>query len=332
MEKIAYLVLAHRDPEQLQRLVCKLDDPRFDFFIHIDKKKDITPFTAITEKVKNSKVTFIIDRVSCYYFDYSLVQAELNLLKATVGGIKYKYCVLISGQDYPLKSNDYIYNILINNYPTCFIDSYSVAEAPKHGINWVEKIGYKYYSQRLRRVFQDLVGNKYYYGRIGFIFRGICRIYDMMMTCVSKSPRQWLSGSEFTYSAGSQFWMLPDKAVYHVLMKADNSPLLRKTFNHSSAVEESYFQTSLSSFKEAIIPDSYAQAESKLAHMDNSALRMIKWHDGDIDADGHPFIWKSKDFELLKNCKALFGRKFEISEDSEILDKLDELISSNHDN
>lgn len=41
--KIAYMIMAHRDPEQLRNLVEALDY-KADFYIHIDKKSDIVKF------------------------------------------------------------------------------------------------------------------------------------------------------------------------------------------------------------------------------------------------------------------------------------------------
>ena len=45
-EKICYLILAYNDPENLYRLVNRLND-RSDFYIHIDKKSDIKEFTDL---------------------------------------------------------------------------------------------------------------------------------------------------------------------------------------------------------------------------------------------------------------------------------------------
>ena len=41
--KIAYMIMAHRDPEQLRNLVEALDY-KADFYIHNDKKSDIVKF------------------------------------------------------------------------------------------------------------------------------------------------------------------------------------------------------------------------------------------------------------------------------------------------
>ena len=41
-----YLILAHRNPEQLCRMIKALDDGNSKFFIHLDAKTPIEPFTS----------------------------------------------------------------------------------------------------------------------------------------------------------------------------------------------------------------------------------------------------------------------------------------------
>jgi hypothetical protein len=50
--KIAHLVLAHKNPQQLERMLEALDHPQCDFFIHLDKKADISQFIYLGKKGK----------------------------------------------------------------------------------------------------------------------------------------------------------------------------------------------------------------------------------------------------------------------------------------
>lgn len=61
--KIAYIIGAHSDPNNLRRLVLSLG--RQDFYIHVDLKSDIEPFQKGLENVKN--VHFIKNRVKVYW-------------------------------------------------------------------------------------------------------------------------------------------------------------------------------------------------------------------------------------------------------------------------
>ena len=143
MKKIAILILVHKSPEQLLHLLKRLDDNRFDFYIHVDAKSDIKQFKGIKNQVRSSKVIFVNNRIKTYFNDFSLVQATVNTIKEAMNE-EYQYYMLLTGQDYPIKSNDYIYEKLSNDYPISYIDMYGVEESFSKGVSWVEHIGYSY--------------------------------------------------------------------------------------------------------------------------------------------------------------------------------------------
>ena len=57
--RVAHLIMAHKNPSQLARLIKKLEHPEADFFIHIDKKVDITAFLELGD---NNHIKFINKR------------------------------------------------------------------------------------------------------------------------------------------------------------------------------------------------------------------------------------------------------------------------------
>jgi hypothetical protein len=102
---IAHLILAHKNPHQLLRLIEALQHPAFHFYIHIDKKKDATPFKSLINK---SNVFFIENRTKIYWGDWGTIQATINGFEVIIPK-KYDYINVISAQDFPIKSADYIY-------------------------------------------------------------------------------------------------------------------------------------------------------------------------------------------------------------------------------
>ncbi len=52
---------------------------------------------------------------------FSIVQAEINLVKRALQNEKYLKYVLLSGADYPIKDNEYIYNYFKKNSSVEFI-------------------------------------------------------------------------------------------------------------------------------------------------------------------------------------------------------------------
>lgn len=114
MNKIAYLILSHKDPNNLDKLIKSLDYYA-DFYVHIDKKSNIKDFLKIKEKYKN--IFFIKERVDVSWGDISMVDAMLNLIQSAIDNLKaYQHLVFISGEDYAVKSAKYIFNYF-NSFP-----------------------------------------------------------------------------------------------------------------------------------------------------------------------------------------------------------------------
>jgi hypothetical protein len=139
--RIAHLILTHKNPAQLERLLKALDHPSFDFYIHIDKKADAQPFAYLY----NEKNIFpVLKRTKIYWAAYGTIQATINGFEEILPK-GYDYINVISGQDFPIKSADYIYNYIKERKGREFITCESIEAgwseaAPRvnkyHLINW----------------------------------------------------------------------------------------------------------------------------------------------------------------------------------------------------
>ena len=107
-----YLVLAHKNPDQLYRMITALNDNVSHFFIHIDAKSPIAPFK---EHLQGLPVYFIDKRECCFWGDFSIVRATINLMEAAAKENKKGYFILMSGQDYPIASQKEI-NTFLEQY------------------------------------------------------------------------------------------------------------------------------------------------------------------------------------------------------------------------
>lgn len=117
--QINYIILTHKSPTQLERLISRLDDEEATFFIHIDLKANIKKFKYLEKE----NVIFLEDRVDVIWGDFSIVQATLNAMKSVVQHRNQGYTILLSGQDYPIKSKKEIKEYLSKNQDFDFIDS-----------------------------------------------------------------------------------------------------------------------------------------------------------------------------------------------------------------
>ena len=110
--KIAYLVFAYKNPQLLKRVIGTLSHEDCAFFIHIDKKSDITEFLEI----RGENIVFSERRISVFWAEFSGVEAILLLLRQAMESARsYDYFILLSGSDYPLRSAAYIHRFLEAN-------------------------------------------------------------------------------------------------------------------------------------------------------------------------------------------------------------------------
>jgi len=105
--RIAHIIMVHKSPDQLLRLINRLQHPNFDFYIHLDQKVDIEDFEGLRGL---QQVYFVQNRVKCNWGGWSFTRAILGSMKEVLEtNIKYDFLNLISGQDYPIYTSDEIY-------------------------------------------------------------------------------------------------------------------------------------------------------------------------------------------------------------------------------
>ena len=98
MERIVYLISAYTDKEQLLRTIDALDTGDCLFFIHLDRK-------AKMELPERDRVTVLGKRYFIQWGGWNQVLYQKLLLEAFLACPEpYSRAVLISGQDYPLRS------------------------------------------------------------------------------------------------------------------------------------------------------------------------------------------------------------------------------------
>ncbi len=137
---IAHLILTHKNPDQVERLIKALDHPQASFYVHVDAKADITPF----QKLVSDKVKLVNNRASVHWAAWGTIQATLNGF-AEILDSKVDYINVISGQDFPLQSPQKLHQFLGEHkgseYITCerLADQWTEAQRrvkKYHFVNW----------------------------------------------------------------------------------------------------------------------------------------------------------------------------------------------------
>ena len=116
--RIAYLFFAYKNPKLIQKTIDHLSSPDSAFFIHIDKKVDISLF----ESIQRENVFFTDRRELVHWGEFSGVRAILILIRQALADMRnYDYFVLLSGSEYPIRSGGYIRRFLETHRGTEFV-------------------------------------------------------------------------------------------------------------------------------------------------------------------------------------------------------------------
>lgn len=127
--RIAYIISAYIDATQLKRLVKALYLPAqqgvSDFYIHIDLKKEITPFVQELHGVDN--VYWCKNRYWINWGGFNQVKSQYEMLRMIFEETRKEYdrVVCLSATDYPLWSNNKIIDAFSSK--TEYIGGYNLA-------------------------------------------------------------------------------------------------------------------------------------------------------------------------------------------------------------
>jgi Core-2/I-Branching enzyme len=220
---VAYLVLAHRHPELLSRLIHQLQSPAADMFVHIDAQADIAPFLRAT----GSDAHFTARRIPVYWGDYSLIRAALVLMEeALAAPRRYDYLVLISGADYPLRSATEIENFFRENKGCEFIDSVAMP------------------STAAAKPLSRLTIYRGRPGPLGWCIGKSRRLLGALGLMPNARDYKKYFG-ELVPHAGNQWWALTRDACVYIQKFAADNPRIMKFYENTHIPDEMVFQTIL---------------------------------------------------------------------------------------
>jgi hypothetical protein len=292
--KVAHLILTHKNPLQVERLLDALSHPEFDFYIHIDKKTDLTPFLYLEER-KN--VFFIKERAAIYWAGYGTIQATLNGFRQILRdktdpgkpdhdkpdpGKSYPgepyYINVISGQDFPLRAAADIYNYLLERKGKEFITCESIDN------EWSEA------APRVRN-----------YHLINWRIPGKHRLEKWITRLLP--PRKF--PLDYKIVGRANWFTLTTGAAHYILDFIKQHPAVDRYFYYCWGADEFFFSTILfnSPFGSSI--------EDNLVYVDWSEKK------------AHPKILTAADFGAMRSSSKLFARKLDINTDPSIFDLLE---------
>lgn len=268
INKMCYLIHCHTNYEQVNYLIRKLNNKYIDFVINVDKKSDI-----YNNIIKLDNVFLVEKRRNINWGTSSQIYAIIDSLKYVLDlKNKYSYIHLISGQDFPIKNNDYIINFFNNNNK----EYIAAEELPR-------KCWYNGGFERLIFYYPQFLIK-----RNSFILRIYLKILRTLKLKRSIDNLPKLYG-------GSSWFSLTGECCKYIVDFIENNDWYLKIFNNTMCCDEIFFQT-------IIMNSPYGK------NVVNDNLRFIKWNEGSVS----PNLLSNEDLEILKNSEKIFARKFDL--------------------
>lgn len=303
-----YIILAHKNPSQLTRLVLRLRRPGTRFYIHIDKNVEISPFQK--ELTDFQEVFFLKEgqREPGTWGDVGIVKATINATRQVKEDGRDGYCILLSGQDYPLRRNKEIQNFFEKQNGTSFVSVFSLPHPNWHEGGYDRLNKYKIDKSSQRKHFLQLssIFDKEFYnwetlGKLNFL-RKTGRANLIPLVLKKRRFPHYLKPY-----GGGQWWALPMTKVKEVLNFIDEHPDYLNYHKYTLLPDEIFFHSIMATLDGPVAP----------------SLTYVNW---DRPNTPLPVTFEKEDLEELElaSVEKLFARKFDITIDKTILDLLDQ--------
>ena len=291
----AYLIMAHHQPHHLARLVGALDGDDVTFFVHIDAKVDEAPFRKAVGAQNN--VVFIHNRCTVNWGGFSQVETTLTLLQEAwkYGRPFHRFC-LLSGSDYPIKSNVHIMREFKTTRQFMRVDrSVGVSANNMHTDNL------RFYW------FMDLWGpiSRRLGGRVAR------RPYD-----------------KIELYQGSNWWALRRDCVDYIFDFLSANHDYRTFFKYARCSDEIFFQSIVkqSPFAAEITHDFETASDlDEFFLINEHGCHYIDWNS---EGERLPKVLDLADRDKLLNSNALFARKFDEPRSEPLIAELQRILAS----
>lgn len=214
--RLVYIILAHQLPEQLVRLVDRLDARGVRFLIHLDRSMSDEQTRFIRKALAGRPTVEFLPRHRCAWGEFSIVEATLEGVRRC-GQLEFDYAVLLSGQDYPIKTHRQIIDYFAGLNGRSVIHEVPFPKPDWKNGGWDRLQGY-------------------HMGSVGRPLRWLAAGHARL-----RLKRRYPPGIH--PHGGAQFWALSRDAVVAVLEFVQRRPDFVRAHRYTFAADEMFFQT-----------------------------------------------------------------------------------------
>jgi hypothetical protein len=286
MIKIGYIILVHQNPGQLVRLMRTLESNSTCFFIHIDKRKEISQFMSFKgfSAIKN---LYLLKRFNSYWGSIGLVNATMEGIRSA---LKHgcEYIILLSGSDYPIKSKEVIDQFLSKNRGKNFVSFYKMPAPhwlPNKEIN------------RIKKFYFHLNNKLFEYPNPPELKSKPRKLLNLILSIFLPKERIFPKG--IIPFGGDQWFCITGDAGQELLRFYNHHPEVMKFLKHCLIPDEIFVQTALLN----------SNNNDLISSISNDTITYINWvNRGQAPS---PELLTSADLAQLKITDKLFARKFD---------------------
>lgn len=288
----AILVIAHKNIEQVIEL-SELLRRKFEVYVHVDKK---CIMSETQMRTLLSTGAYVFQDVSVKWGGWSIAEAARVLFREALKNKDITYMHVISGEDYPVKSPEIIYDFYENNnkiYMQCNPAEGSVKSGESQVI-W-QKYYFDYDKINRRTIFGKI------YHRYSLLKQTILRVDKFKDLNVDMKLYQ-----------GANWMDIPRDAAEYFMKYFDEHENVRKLFMTGYCPDEFWIQT--------ILKNSEFEAR-----IDGDIHRYVKW---EKQYDNYPAVLDEREFSKIKGGNYHFARKFNPQYSTALKRKIDDELLS----
>lgn len=307
--KVFYLIQTHRNPEQIYRLVETIKKASSNSYILLSH--DFTTCDLDLSNLRMQGVDVISKDAHGVRGDFSLVQAYLDAVDWVLKhNIEFDWLINLSGQDYPTQSLALFEQFLDKTEFDGFLEySNLLSRQSYYGVResfdryfyqyWHSGVPLSRWQRGLIKPLRILINNTQPFIKIDTSYQfsiGIRAFFNPF-------------AQDFTCYGGSFFKIISYKCARYLRDFLNANPSLIKYYKRTRNSDESLIQSVL---------------------VNNRSFKFYSTNKFYIDwtgtHHGHPRVLTVKDYPALISDDVYFARKFDMCEDSKILDMLDARI------
>jgi len=283
--KMAHLIMAYKYPWMIERMIGAMRHPGFVFYIHLDKKIDKEAFEYLAGL---PNVFFIKNRTEVRWAAFSFSEAIWTSVEEILEAGNYDFINLMSGQDYPIKPAEMIYDYFSRHMGRNFL------QCSPPDTSWVRETCHIWASR---------------YHLVDYNFRGRHRVEGILNALL---PSRSFPFPYTIYGGqGGAWWTLSTACAQYVVRYLRNNRKFRRYLKHTWGPDE-------------FVPHTLIMNS---AYKETTLLNRI-WYQDWSSGGNHPKILQLEDLNALTNSDKLLARKFDDSVDHQVLAKIDSYILS----